>query len=60
MTAHALQDAYPTVDGYGIRCTCGRAWEWRHGDTFTLDDMARDARAHVARETQDREGRAER
>lgn len=56
MTLHALQDAYPTTDGYGIRCTCGHVWEWNGADGRTLDDMARDARAHVARENDTGEG----
>lgn len=45
--AHALLDAHPTNDGYGLRCTCGMTWEWNPDMPCTLDDMAAAAREHV-------------
>lgn len=46
MTGHTIA-AYTTHDGVGIRCTCGASWEWNADSTFTLDDMAAQAREHI-------------
>lgn len=49
---HYLKDAYTTWDGYGIQCSCGREWTWNTDSDFSLDDMAKAARDHVASQEQ--------